>query len=579
MYLKDYINIYKMNYFTYFLNTLSSLFWRKYKKIQQKDIDISIEKYSDDQSSDSETSLELENEFIPFEMKGDADSVLKELEKINRKKNNSQLVNKEETKQNSQEETKQNSQEETKQNSQEETKQNSQEETKQNSQEEKDEEYKTLFDIISESELKNGFDVSSFKYLPETFMGIETKTFGNSINNPFLKLYEGIISDNYDFEDKCQGVRYMQRINYTGGMKYCIDATLSILKDERYPFNKRYYFFSNNDAYIKLDYEIVNDCHKYVYDNFETLNAPLLYKLLSAQFILAHFVPTEYDRIELEEFLLSIAQDVNQTINYRAECADILYNYGVEKKYVESATRIIKELGNLYTENKTSTIYTNIQNVHDSTINKTIMNTLRELIQIVKMDQTKRHSGEILEIIRDKYSYLEQHKLDKIMSSLERIMIDTAKYENMCMSDILVLVWEYICNSDHKEELEYRLLQELEDMDQTCSTGHLSRILNILSGYFSDNIVQITLNDQLRSNIFARYTKLIKLLPEHIQEKINNELILNDSSQKDTIKTFLMDFNIEEILYKEFVNESNMDITDFYETYEKSLNDYFGNLY
>ena len=410
-------------------------------------------------------------------------------------------------------------------------------------------------------------------------MGIETKTFGNSINNPFLKLYEGIISDNYDFEDKCQGVRYMQRINYTGGMKYCIDATLSILKDERYPFNKRYYFFSNNDAYIKLDYEIVNDCHKYVYDNFETLNAPLLYKLLSAQFILAHFVPTEYDRIELEEFLLSIAQDVNQTINYRAECADILYNYGVEKKYVESATRIIKELGNLYTENKTSTIYTNIQNVHDSTINKTIMNTLRELIQIVKMDQTKRHSGEILEIIRDKYSYLEQHKLDKIMSSLERIMIDTAKYENMCMSDILVLVWEYICNSDHKEELEYRLLQELEDMDQTCSTGHLSRILNILSGYFSDNIVQITLNDQLRSNIFARYTKLIKLLPEHIQEKINNELILNDSSQKDTIKTFLMDFNIEEILYKEFVNESNMDITDFYETYEKSLNDYFGNLY
>jgi len=555
MYLKDYINIYKMNYFTYFLNTLSSLFWRKYKKIQQKDIDISIEKYSDDQSSDSETSLELENEFIPFEMKGDADSVLKELEKINRKKNNSQLVNKEETKQ------------------------NSQEETKQNSQEEKDEEYKTLFDIISESELKNGFDVSSFKYLPETFMGIETKTFGNSINNPFLKLYEGIISDNYDFEDKCQGVRYMQRINYTGGMKYCIDATLSILKDERYPFNKRYYFFSNNDAYIKLDYEIVNDCHKYVYDNFETLNAPLLYKLLSAQFILAHFVPTEYDRIELEEFLLSIAQDVNQTINYRAECADILYNYGVEKKYVESATRIIKELGNLYTENKTSTIYTNIQNVHDSTINKTIMNTLRELIQIVKMDQTKRHSGEILEIIRDKYSYLEQHKLDKIMSSLERIMIDTAKYENMCMSDILVLVWEYICNSDHKEELEYRLLQELEDMDQTCSTGHLSRILNILSGYFSDNIVQITLNDQLRSNIFARYTKLIKLLPEHIQEKINNELILNDSSQKDTIKTFLMDFNIEEILYKEFVNESNMDITDFYETYEKSLNDYFGNLY
>ena len=407
-------------------------------------------------------------------------------------------------------------------------------------------------------------------------MEIETKTFGNSIDNPFLKLYENVVSDKYDFEDRCQGVRYMQRIHYSGGMKYCINAALSILKDDRYPFNKRYYFFSNNDAYVKLDYEIVNECHKYVYENFEHFNAPLLYKLLSAQFILAHFVPTEYNRRELEDFLLEIAKDKEQTINYRAECADILYNYGVEKEYVESATMIIKELGELYTNNKTSTIYTNVQNVHDTTINKTIINTLRELIQKVK---TKRHSGEVLEVIRDKYSYLEQSRIDKIMSSIERIMIDTAKYENMCISDVLVLVWEYICQSENKEELENRLIQELEDMDQTCSTGHLSRILNVLSGYFSESVVQITLKDQLRSNIFARYTRLIKMVSNDLQEKINNELISNDTTQKDNIKIFLMDFNLEEILYKEFVNECNMDVSEFYETYEKSIEDYFGKLY
>ena len=439
-----------------------------------------------------------------------------------------------------------------------------------------DEEYKTLFDIISESELKNGFDLSSFKYLPETFMEIETRTFGNSINNPFLKLYESVISDKYDFEDRCQCVRYMQRIHYTGGMKYCIQAALSILKDDKYPFNKRYYFFSNNDAYVKLDYEIVNECHKYVYENFDSLNAPLLYKLLSAQFILAHFVPTEYDRIKLEDFLLSIAEDKEQTINYRAECADILYNYGIEKHYVESATRIIRELGELYTQNKSSTIYTNIQNVHDTTINQTIINTLRELIQKIK---SKRHSGEVLEIIRDKYSHLDKTRMDKVMSSLERIMIDTAKYEMLNMSDILVLVWEFICQSEHKDELEYRLIQELEDMDETCSTGHLSRILNVLSGYFSENVVQISLKDQLRSNIFARYTKLIKMLPEDLQDKINSELILNDSDKKDNIKTFLLDFNLEEVLYKEFVIETNMNVSDFYETYEKSIEDFFGKLY
>lgn len=438
-----------------------------------------------------------------------------------------------------------------------------------------EDEYKTLFEIISENELKNGFDLSSFKYLPETFMEIETEKFGSSMNNPFLKLYNSVISDKYDFEDRCQGVRYMQRIHYTGGMKYCIEAALSILKDDRYPFNKRYYFFSNNDAYVKLDYEIVNECHKYVYENFEKLNAPLLYKLLSAQFILAHFVPTEYNRIQLEDFLLSIAEDKEQTINYRAECADILYNYGIEKHYVDSATKIINELGELYTQNKCSTIYTNIQNVHDTTINKNIINTLRELIQKVK---SKRHSGEVLEIIRDKYSHLDKSKMDKIMSSLERIMIDTAKYEMLNMSDILVLVWEFICQSEHKQELEYRLIQELEDMDETCSTGHLSRILNVLSGYFSENVVQISLKDQLRSNIFARYTKLIKMLSDDLQDKINNELISNDYDKKDNIKTFLLDYNLEDILYKEFVIQTNMDVTEFYETYEKTLEDFFGKL-
>ena len=58
-----------------------------------------------------------------------------------------------------------------------------------------------------------------------------------------------------------------------------------------------------------------------------------------------------------------------------------------------------------------------------------------------------------------------------------------------------------------------------------------------------------------------------------------SELILNDYEQKDNIKTFLMDFNIEETLYREFVIETNMDVSEFYETYEKSLEDYFGKLY
>ena len=545
--------------FQYFKNIFTNLYHSKYELVDTNVNNLNQEEITDNL-------LDLDNEFTPYELNGDADSVLKTLLNI------------------SNEELKEESNEESKEKLEEELKEESNEESNEESKEDedtKDEEYKTLFDIISDSELKNGFDMSSFKYVPDFFMEIDTKTFGNSINNPFLKLYEAIVSDKYDYEDRCQGVRYMQRINYVDGRKYCIQAAITILKDEKYPFNKRYYFFSNNDAYVKLDYDIVNECHRYVYDNFEQFNAPLLYKLLSAQFILAHFVPSEYDRLQLQNFLLSIAEDNQQTINYRAECADILYNYGVEKDFVYASQRIIKELGELYTQNKSSTIYTNVQNVHDTTINKNIINTLRQLIQTVKpmSKDSKKNTGEVLEVIRNKYSHLDETRMNKIMSSIERIMIDTAKYELLSISDILVLVWEYICQSEHKDELENRLIQELEEMDETCSTGHLSRILNVLSGYFSDNVVQISLKDQLRSNIFARYSKLIKMLSDELQDKINSELILNESENKDTIKTFLLDYNLEEVLYKEFVIESNMDVSEFYETYEKALEDYFGKLY
>lgn len=439
-----------------------------------------------------------------------------------------------------------------------------------------DEDYKTLFDMVSEKDLQNGFDFSNFKDIPDTFMNIQTKTFGNSINNPFLQLYKSSLDRTNSFEDRCQAVRYMQRIFYINNLKYCIDVAIDILKDESQPFSKRYYFFSNNDAYVKLDYEIVNECHKYVYNNFCEFNAPLMYKILSAQFILSHLLPIEYNRDELQLFLIEIAKDKEQSVNYRSECADIIYRHGVEKQYVKEAEIVIKELGDLYQKNKVSTIYTNAQNVHDTTINKKIINTLQKLIETVK---TTRHSGEILETIRNKYTHIDSEKLHKIMSSIERIMIDTAKYETLNMSDILVLVWEYICNSEHKHELENRLLQEFEEMDETCSTGHLSRILNVLSGYFVENSVEISFKEQLRSNIFARYTKMINMLPEYKKEKINEEMISTIPSEKDTIKEFLCDYNIEETMYKEFVNSGHIDVCDFYETYEKAIDDFFGKLY
>ena len=79
--------------------------------------------------------------------------------------------------------------------------------------------------------------------------------------------------------------------------------------------------------------------------------------------------------------------------------------------------------------------------------------------------------------------------------------------------------------------------------------------------------------------LFFNFYFMANYLLIFITKNLSDELILNNCEQKDNIKTFLMDFNIEETLYREFVIETNMDVSEFYETYEKSLEDHFGKLY
>ena len=170
-------------------------------------------------------------------------------------------------------------------------------------------------------------------------------------------------------------------------------------------------------------------------------------------------------------------------------------------KYKQFGKDIIYELGNMYTENKKRTIYTNLQNVHDTTVTKKIIDTLRQLMSTV---YTERHTGEIYERIVALTQ--EDTRRDSIIDSFQRILIDTSRYETLTMVDILLLVWEKICTSENKSELELRMLDELHEMDKTCSSGHLTRLMNILSGFFDEiQPVRISFSEQLRtrSSIFT----------------------------------------------------------------------------
>jgi hypothetical protein len=54
---------------------------------------------------------------------------------------------------------------------------------------------------------------------------------------------------------------------------------------------------------------------------------------------------------------------------------------------------------------------------------------------------------------------------------------------------VLNSVWQYIKNSEHKEDLKKILCSEMEDNIGMCQQGNLSRLCNILSGYLDGLIV------------------------------------------------------------------------------------------
>ncbi len=69
--------------------------------------------------------------------------------------------------------------------------------------------------------------------------------------------------------------------------------------------------------------------------------------------------------------------------------------------------------------------------------------------------------------------------------------LDNALYTayNFNLKNIMNYVWTFINNSNkvsNKVELEKRLIEEMREMNNTCSSGYLTRFANIFSGFLEN---------------------------------------------------------------------------------------------
>ena len=194
-------------------------------------------------------------------------------------------------------------------------------------------------------------------------------------------------------------------------------------------------------------------------------------------------------------------------------------------------------------------IYEDGQNVHNTKINESTLNTASELIN--KYNPSTRIE----------YTYYNKlYKDEKIENSIHRINTDTSTFgKGFNLYSVFQSLLNLIEQHPQKNELNKRLIDELIDMSGKCSTGHLSRLINVLQG-FETNLkikVEIDIKDEI-------YAKIKHLIEKNIMEQENMDEIMEDILSEN--KTIYIEFvkntindNISEML-NEYKNIDNKEV-------------------
>lgn len=278
-----------------------------------------------------------------------------------------------------------------------------------------------------------------------------------------------------------------------------------VTNDSKIECKKRYNTIKN----LKYNENIRKELFVLFFDNKQN---ELYYRILSSAVIYSESV---------EEELFKISN--NETVEYslRAESADIITINGSDDSKKKART-ILYSMGK--SKNKPDNIYTHGENVHNNNIMKNVNNMILKL----KEEEVKKIYD--METIISQITKRDDCN-DKILKAINRIIEDNTIYNGMMLVDIFIKIYSIIqdMNKVNKETYSKRLLQEMEDMANTCTSGHISRLINTLSGYNTYSI-SIGLEDQIIAILHNKLNKL--LMNDKKQVEIVSQMILDDEHEE-----------------------------------------------
>jgi len=399
-------------------------------------------------------------------------------------------------------------------------------------------------------------------------------------NNPAQTLHNFNKEDDIGFES----VNFVYKQAITFGTPFKIELIKILMKAEKWKENACTYFkevISNMKIDSKFRYKTILDIENceipktsktfFITEAMlvfsENILNETMYRILACQYVLQNLKVSDLARNKLENILLGMATDEKCDYNLRADATDVLLQLGSEENK-KKASVLIMELGKVGGGNIFS-IYSNAQNVHTEQIE----NSIKEALEFLKNREQKLDTIENIEKEIEKLSdtllYTPTQK-ERLNVAFNRVKMDRALYSkyNLTISHILLEVWAYAVSHASAEEVKKRLLEEMVDMADTCSSGFASRLVNTLSG-FGDFSIRISWRDQIYSYFKVNLDKLIQNMDNlRLQEKVMAEMIL-DSSEPEERRNFLNFLRkcipkIRENLYLEFKEHVNVSDFDLY---------------
>jgi hypothetical protein len=326
------------------------------------------------------------------------------------------------------------------------------------------------------------------------------------------------LSHTFSLEDRFLAFKSMYQSPYVNKNQRCISVLLHVLEDETIPRESRFSWLTQ----LKVASDSLDVClYGYVFW-FYTYDDPLLYKLLSAQFMLSHPV-SDYPFIKThikfsQQYLYQLSKKDTISVQLRSEAADLLIRLGTPN-YRKAAEEVIESLGQSYVAKRDRTLYTNSQNVHliDMESVKGVITWLTSEPLLIQLDHI--------------YTWCQSTKDDMAIKSFQRIMMDTGIYYGTSMTDIFRHVFQRIQASEHRIELEQRLLEELREMNGWCSSGHIVRLVNVLHGFDEKANITVPIKEEIRAAVYSRLSYNMKTCSKELQD----ELIMSFSQEDKTL--------------------------------------------